>query len=76
MNWIVRVANSFLDSIKEHHNEARGAFIGGASGFISQPFFKNWVQPIMVSIICAVAGLVITHYGKKILQWIDKKLKL
>jgi hypothetical protein len=76
MHWIVRTANNLFDSVKEHQNEFRGAVIGGASGFLSHPFYKDWIQPIMISIICAVAGLLITHYGKKILLWIDKKMDL
>lgn len=74
MNWLIRTIENIDNTVRTHSNELRGALIGGTSGFLSQPFFHDWVKPIAISIICAIAGLLIAHYGKKLLNLIDKKI--
>ena len=54
--------------MKKHFDDFMGACIGGVSGFIANGFYKDWVQPVIVSAICALIGLIVTHYGKKLLN--------
>lgn len=59
-------------NLKKHIEEIIGTLLGGSAGMISQSVYDDWIRPILVSAICAVIGLLITHFGKQIL----KKLKL
>lgn len=61
--------------MKKHIQDIAGACIGGITGWISQGFYKEWIQPMILAAACAFIGLLVTHYGKKIFQWLDGKLK-
>jgi len=59
-----------LDSIKQ--SNVLCTAIGGVSGYISTGFFSTWIQPVIISAVCALVGLLVSHFGKKVL----KKFKL
>jgi hypothetical protein len=54
---------------KTNFQEVLGTAIGGVTGFITTGFYDTWVQPVLISGLCALFGLLITHYGKKILKY-------
>ena len=59
-------------SIQKYLEEYTGTIIGGITGYVATSFYSTWVQPVLISALCAFVGLLITHFGKKIL----KKFKL
>ena len=48
-----------------------GAVTGGITGFISAGFYQTWIQPMILAGVCALIGLVITHYGRRLLHSFD-----
>lgn len=50
-----------------------GALGSGVTGYISTVFYETWVQPIIISAVCAVIGLLITHYGRRFLNSLDNR---
>lgn len=56
--------------MKRHFQEYLGTAIGGVTGWISQGVYKDWIQPVILSAVCALIGLLVTHYGKKLIaKW-------
>lgn len=56
--------------MKKNFQELFGTAIGFTTGWLSSPVYKDWIQPMILSGICALIGLLITHYGKKLLaKW-------
>ena len=54
--------------MKKNFDEITGTLIGGITGWITQPLYDDWIQPIMLTIICSILGLLISHFGKKLLK--------
>lgn len=62
--------------MRKHIEEIAGTIIGGVTGFITQPLYDDWIKPIILTIICSLIGLFISHYGKKILNSWEYNKKL
>lgn len=69
MIWLLYI------SAKKYIYEYIGVTVGGVTGWISQGVYKDWIQPILLSALCAFVGLLVTHYGKKALEWFESKRK-
>lgn len=54
--------------IHKYSIEFLNAIGGGVIGFIGSQLYKDWVQPVLLTIICAVISLLIGHFGKKLLN--------
>lgn len=54
--------------MRKHFQELFGTVVGGVTGWVTSGIYKDWIQPIILSAVCAVVGLLVTHYGKKILN--------
>lgn len=54
--------------MRKHFQELFGTAIGGITGFISGGIYQDWIQPVLLSAICALVGLIVTHYGKKLIK--------
>ena len=59
-------------TVRKHFEEVAGTIIGGVTGWITQPVYDDWVKPMILTIVCSLLGLLVSHFGKKLL----KKLKL
>jgi len=53
---------------RPNFQELLGTTIGGVTGYISSSFYTTWVQPVLLSAVCALVGLLVTHFGKKVLK--------
>ena len=40
----------------------------GLVGFIGTKVFETWIQPVIITAICAVISLLISHYGRRRLE--------
>jgi hypothetical protein len=65
----------FYISAKKYFEEYVGTVVGGVTGWLSQSVYKDWIQPILLSAACAFVGLLISHYGKKLLERFESKRK-
>ena len=78
MNWILQGLTRMVDQLQEviekKPHDIVGVAVGGTTGFISSAFFHDWMKPVLLSAACAFVGLVISHYGKKVFVWIDRKI--
>jgi hypothetical protein len=54
--------------MRKHFQELFGTAIGGVTGWLSSGVYHDWIQPVLLSAICALVGLIITHYGKKVIK--------
>lgn len=54
--------------MKKYVEECVGTVIGAVTGFISQPIYDDWIKPVLLTVICSVIGLLVSHFGKKILK--------
>lgn len=63
-----------IDWIQKKPEDIWGFSIGGTAGFVAHSFYGDYVKPVIISTACAVIGLLVSHYGKKLLKWIDSKL--
>lgn len=54
--------------IQRHIEEIKYTLGGGGIGFIGSKLWMDWVQPVLITIICAVISLLIGHFGKKFLN--------
>ena len=54
--------------IQKNIEEVRYTLGGGLTGFIGSTFWKDWAQPVAVTIICAVISVLIGHFGKRFLN--------
>jgi hypothetical protein len=69
--------HSVTDSLKQKSDYVMGTVsAGGVGAFMGHENFNDWLRPVILSIVCAIAGLTATHYGKKVLKWLDKKIGL
>lgn len=57
--------------MKKHLQDIIGAITGGVTGFISSGFYETWIQPMILAAVCALIGLLITHYGRRLLNSFD-----
>lgn len=57
--------------MKKNVQDIIGSAISGIAGFISSNFYETWVQPMILAAVCALIGLVITHYGRRCLNSFD-----
>lgn len=80
MNWLVRVGQSVKDTahylMDKKFEQTVGTATGTTASYISQFIYGDWITRLIFTVVCAGASLIVTHYGKKILTLIDKKLKL
>jgi hypothetical protein len=56
--------------MRKHFDEIVGSTIGGTTGLVTSGFY-DWVQTIALTIVCSLIGLLVSHFGKRLL----KKLK-
>lgn len=54
--------------MKKNLQDIFGTLIGWVTGFISSGFYETWIQPMVISAVCALIGLIVTHYGRRILN--------
>lgn len=54
--------------IQKYTLEFYNAIGGGVLGYIGSKIFETWIQPILITAICAIISLLISHYGKRILE--------
>lgn len=40
----------------------------GTGGYVGAKLFDDWFRPIIVATLCAVIGLLVNHFGKKLLK--------
>lgn len=50
--------------VQKNFLEIWNTFTGGAIGWAGSSLFKEWIQPVLLTIICAVISLLIGHFGK------------
>lgn len=58
--------------VQKHSEETAGTASAGVGGFYAARVYEDWVRPILLAAVCALVGLLVTHFGKKLL----KKLRL
>lgn len=63
--------------MKKNLHEITGVIIGGitptVSKLIEQSWWTDWARPVILSGICSIIGLLIMHYGKRLLNSLDAK---
>lgn len=61
--------------LKKHAEEIAGTVLGFMGGIYSQKdvVYSEWIQPIMVAGLCALVSLLISYFGKMLLNKMFKK---
>lgn len=54
--------------IQKYAIEIYNAIGGGVVGFISSKVFETWIQPVLITAICAIISLLISHFGRRRLE--------
>lgn len=55
-------------TMKKNIEEISGTLIGAVTGFVTQPLYDDWIKPILMTVICSIVGLLVSHFGKKLLE--------
>lgn len=58
----------FSKTMKKNIDEITGTVIGGVTGWVTQPLYDDWIKPMLLTVICSIIGLLISHFGKKLLK--------
>ena len=59
--------------MRKHFQDIFGTCIGWITGWITSGLYENWIQPMILAAVCAFIGLLVTHFGKRVLAWLEKK---
>lgn len=65
--------------MKKYLEEVVVGFVGWIGSLISMTmftavdFFTVWIQPVIVAMLCAFGALIVSHFGKRLFKWIDKR---
>jgi len=65
---MIKVLSTAILFVQKHSEETAGTASAGAGGYYAAHVYDDWIRPILVSGACALVGLLITHFGKKLLK--------